>query len=182
MPAKAYLRRAIGAELMLADRPEVDGVAAAPAWPDPPLRSSQVAIVGFADETRGEAPFEDPDTEIWILNMLHAQVPRWDRLFELHDRATIEAESAEEKRGTNHLAALQAERTRPIYMVDPQLDIPMSRRMPVEALKAFLGPRCDKLERTPYYTSTFAFMIASAVMGIVQRRQDPHVPEPGEVI
>jgi hypothetical protein len=151
-------------------------------WPDPPLRSSQVAIVGFADETRGEAPFEDPDCEIWILNMLHAHVPRWDRLFELHDRATIEAESAEEKRGTNHLAVLQAEQTRPIYMVDAQPDIPMSRRMPVEALKAFLGPLCEKLERTPYYTSTFAFMIASAIMGIVQRRGELHVPEPGEGI
>jgi hypothetical protein len=152
------------------------------AWPDPPLRSSRVAIVGFATETMGAAPFEDPNTEIWILNMLHAHVPRWDRLFELHDRATIEAESAEEKRGTNHLAALQAERTRPLYMVEPHADIPMSRRMPVEALKAFLGSQCEKLERTPYYTSTFAFMIATAVMGIVARRRQPHVPEPGEVI
>src|SRR5947208_1451528 len=86
-----------------------------------------------------------------------------------HVVARIEAESAEQKRGTKHLAALQAERTRPIYMVDPHADIPMSRRMPVEQLTAFLGPRCEKLERTPYYTSTFAFMIASAVMGIVQR-------------
>ena len=67
-------------------------------------------------------------------------------------------------------------------MVDHQPDIPMSQRMPIEVLKAFNGPLCDKLARQPDYTSTFAFMIATAVMGIVQRRRDPHVPEPGEVI
>jgi hypothetical protein len=161
----------------------VDTLTAAPVFPfDPPLRSSQIAIVGFATETMGAAPFEDENTEIWILNMLHAHVPRWDRLWELHDRGTIEQESAELKRDTDHLSMLRAERARPIYMVQTHPDIPMSRRMPVEILKHFLGPLCEKLARTPYYTSTFAFMIATAVMGIVQRRHDPHVPEPGEVI
>src|SRR5262249_37794519 len=70
----------------------------------------------------------------------------------------------------------------PIYMTDVSADIPMSRRMPIEQLVAFFGDRCEKFSRIPYYTSTFAFMIATAVMGIVQRRRDPYVPEPGESI
>lgn len=153
-----------------------------PVWPDPPLRSSKVAIVGFASESMGDAPFDDPDYEIWILNMLHAHVPRWDRLWELHDRATLEQETAELKRDTDHLGVLKAERHRPIYMVETHADIPMARRQPVEILKAFLGARCEKLARTPYYTSTFAFMIATAVMGLIQRRANPWIPEPDESI
>jgi hypothetical protein len=151
-------------------------------WPDPPLKTSKVAIVGFATETMGEAPFEDPDCEIWILNMLHAHVPRWDRLFELHDRVTLEQETAELKKNMDHLGYLQKEATRPIYMVEVQPDIPMSRRMPIELLKDYLRPLCDKIGDTPYYTSTFAFMVALAIKGIVGRRVDPRIPEDGEVL
>lgn len=161
----------------------------APALLDPPLRSSKVAIVGFATETMGLAPFEDPECEIWILNMLHAIVPRWDRLWELHDRACIDQESSEveevrkaERGGYTHLGALQAERTRPIYMVKAHTDIPMSCRFPVELLTAHFGERCEKLAATPYFTSTFAYMLATAVLGIMQRRTVPGMAEPHEEI
>ena len=147
---------------------------------EPPLRTSKIAIVGFATETMGEAPFDDPDVEIWILNMLHAHVPRWDRLWELHDRETLTQETKELKKNMDHLGTLQAETTRPIYMVEAQPDIPMSRRFPIELLRDYLGPLCPKLATAPYYTSTFAFMLATAVMGIVGRRAHPDVPEPGE--
>jgi len=162
---------------------------AAPRWPDPPLRSSRVAIIGFATESRYEAPYDDPDCEIWGLNMCEGWMlladnapKRLDRLWELHDRATLEQESTEQARSVDHLAWLKQNRTIPVYMVEAQPDIPMSRRMPVEALTAFLAPLCDKIERQPYYTSTFAFMIATAVMGIVQRRATPTIPERGEQI
>jgi hypothetical protein len=159
------------------------------AWPDPPLRSSRVAIVGFATESRYDAPFDDPDCEIWGLNMaegwmlLDAAGPkRLDRLWELHDRATLEQESTEEARSVDHLAWLQRNRTVPVYMTEAQPDIPMSQRMPIERLVQYFGLQCKKFTRTPYFTSTFAFMIATAVMGIEQRRADPRVPEPGERI
>ncbi|HYM24439.1 MAG TPA: hypothetical protein VEU08_14585 [Vicinamibacterales bacterium] len=158
-------------------------------WPDPPLRSSRVAIVGFATESRYGVPYDDPDVEVWGLNMcegwmlLEPEAPgRLDRMWELHDRGTLEQESAEEKRSVDHLAWLKANRTIPVYMTDVQPDIPMSRRMPIEHLKTFLGPLCEKLAATPYYTSTFAFMLATAVLGIVQRRVDRSQPEPGEEI
>lgn len=147
-----------------------------------PLRSGKVAIVGFATETMGYAPYEDEDCEIWILNMLHGHVPRWDRLWELHDLACLEQETKELKREMDHLGTLRAERQRPIYMVEAHDDIPMSREFPVKALIKHFGERCEKLQQTPYFTSTFAYMLASAILGILARRRVPGVPEPGEEI
>ncbi len=149
---------------------------------DPPLRTSKIAIVGFATESMGEAPVDDPAFEIWILNMLHAHVPRWDRLWEMHDMATLEQETEELKRNTDHLGVLRAETTRPIYMIKEQPTIPMSRRFPIEVLTDHFADLCDKLRRKPYFTSTFGYMIATAALGIIQRRADPHVPEAGEEI
>lgn len=145
-----------------------------------PLRTSKVAIVGFATESMADAPFDDPAYEIWILNMLHASVPRWDRLWELHDMATLEQETAELQRSTDHLGVLRAEKSRPIYMVKQEPTIPASVRFPLEHLTAHFGALCDKLQRQPYFTSTFAYMVATAVLGIVARRAQPHVPEPDE--
>lgn len=152
------------------------------AWPDPPLRSKKVAIVGFATESIDFAPFENPEYEVWILNMLHKHVPRWDRLWELHDRETLNQETAELKRSMDHLGTLQAERERPIYMLEHFDDIPMSKRFPIETMTAYLASLSDKWANAPYYTSTFAYMLATAVMGIVNLRANPFIPEPGEHI
>jgi hypothetical protein len=149
---------------------------------DPPLRTSKIAIVGFATETMKEAPFDDPAYEIWILNMLHSHVPRWDRLWEMHDRVTLDIETKDLTLNTKHLEVLQAERTRPIYMVERQPDIPCSVRYPVEDVTRRIGANCDKLLRQPYFTSTFAYMLASAILGIIDRRADPLVPEYDEKI
>jgi hypothetical protein len=66
--------------------------------------------------------------------------------------------------------------------VEEQPDIPTSVRFPIERLTAHFGAQCEKLRESPYFTSTFAYMLAFAVLGIVERRHDPHVPEPGEAI
>lgn len=161
----------------------------AASFADPPLRSSRIAICGFGSETLSEAPFDDPDVEVWVLNMLHSGVPRWDRLFELHDRATVENETDEkeeqrkrERGGLPHLDYMRQVTDRPIYVVAPWPDVPCSLRFPVEEVTAALGARCGKLRDTPYFTSTFAFMLAWACLKIVGRRADPLVPEPGEAI
>lgn len=156
---------------------------------DPPLRSSKIAICGFGSETLGEAPFDDPDCEIWILNMLHSNVPRWDRLFELHDRATVEQESdtkeeqrKKERGGMAHLDYLRSITDRPIYLVEEWPDVPCGIRFPIEKVTDEVGAFCPKLQSTPYFQSTFAFMLVWAVIGIVGRRRDPRIPEEGEEI
>src|SRR5689334_15473635 len=51
-------------------------------------RRMKVAIVGFTDH-RKEAPFGDPEWEIWGLNELYRYMPveQFTRWFELHDRS-----------------------------------------------------------------------------------------------
>ena len=157
-------------------------------WPDPPLKSSRVAIVGFATESRMEVPWNDPDCEVWGLNMcegwmlLAKDAPgRLDRMWELHDLATLEQESTEKFRSVDHLAWLRANVTIPVYTVETVPDFPMSVRQPVDLLKAYLAPLCEKIA-TGYFTSTFAFMIATALMGIENRRANRSIPEAGEEI
>jgi len=82
----------------------------------------------------------------------------------------------------DHLGTLQAERVRPIYMLQHYDDIPMSVEFPIEVMKRYLGDLSEKWANAPYYTSTFAYMLATAIMGIEQRRKQPSVPEPGEQI
>lgn len=140
---------------------------------DPPLRSRRVAIVGFASDDRHLVPWADPDLEIWGLNMALGWMPKWDRLFEMHDRGTIEAETAELKRDVDYLTALRAETTRPIYMLQEHADIACSVPYPIDEFKAYFGARCEKLARQPYATSTFGFMLGQAIM-----RLAPNGPAP----
>jgi len=163
--------------------------AAAAAFVDPPVRTKRIAIVGFGSETMNEAPWEDAGCEIWILNMLHGAVPRWDRLFELHDRATVEQESdsKEERRkaergGQRHIDYLRSVTDRPIYTTHIWHDVPCSVQFPVETVKNWLGEYCGKLDETPYFMSSFAYMLAWAVVKIVEQRKHEHVPEDGEEI
>ena len=57
---------------------------ATPARPE-----KRIAIVGFT-ASRDQAPWGDPDWEIWICNNLWKIVPdKWHRLYDLHDLALI---------------------------------------------------------------------------------------------
>ena len=68
-----------------------NGRSVLPAPPASPVQPSQpprkIAILGKAPSSLPEAPFDDMDWEIWILNTAGYanEVPRWDRQFELHD-------------------------------------------------------------------------------------------------
>lgn len=147
-----------------APRVQFESLKTTPALSDPPLAAKKVAIVGFAESSRYEAPWHDPEFEIWGLNMAHAWMPTWHRLFEMHDRATLELETEECKRETDHLGVLTHETTRVIYMLEPQADIPRSVRYPIEDVVEFFGKRCPKLAAEPYFTSTPGYMLALAIV------------------
>lgn len=57
-------------------------------WTDKPRTRDNVAIVGFHDNTRDKAPFDNPDFEIWTLNEEYnfPWIKRFDRHFQLHPR------------------------------------------------------------------------------------------------
>lgn len=116
----------------------------------------KVAIVGFAD-TRIDAPYNDPTFEIWGLNDLHNQLPRYDRWFDIHDRENINEDvrlgrSPADKCGLGGLSRLNV----PVYMQDHYPDIPNSIKFPLdEVIKAFPYGH--------YMTNSISYMIALAI-------------------
>ena len=116
-----------------------------------PVKAKKVAIVGFTP-SRSEAPYPNPDYEIWALNDLFEAIPRCDRLFQIHSRASLDTYT------TRGEKASYIERLRdikvPIYMVEKHEDIPNSVAYPIDKMVAEFGP---------YFTNTISYMLALAI-------------------
>ena len=113
----------------------------------------RVAIVGFA-ASRHQAPFDDPDVEIWGMNRLHAAMPdkRWNRWFQLH---AVD----EEHEGSELEAHLKWLRTQSFpIMIRPQdvgkYDIPTEEPYPIDDMINLFGS---------YFTNTVSYMLAYAI-------------------
>lgn len=117
----------------------------------------KVALVGFADSWK-QAPFDDPDVEIWGLNELHKYVPRWSRWFEVHDAETlgVTARDLSEGEQKRHLAWLSQDHGKPIYMQPQFCDgrFPSAVAFPLEQMVATYGR---------YFTSSIGYMLALAI-------------------
>ena len=132
---------------------------------EPPLRCRRIAIVGYAETCwPPEHVWADQTIERWTLNHGHNIDPRWDRLFEFHDRAVIEAESAAHFRGVDQWRALQEIADRPVYMKATEPGVPCSVAFPVQQFVEFFGAGCDKLARRPYAEMAAAYMLGYAIM------------------
>lgn len=114
-------------------------------------RRAKVAIVGFAESSRDQAPFDDPTYEIWGLNSLARMLPRYDRWFEMHTRAAFEADPPP---FFDYLGWLRTAPV-PVYMIERQPDMPSSVRYPLEAIVKTFG--------IDYFTSSPSFMVALAM-------------------
>lgn len=113
-----------------------------------------VALVGFAPMTRGLAPLDNPDIEIWTLNEASMMgIKRIDRLFQMHPRWCWDPNT----RDPGYIDWLKSQ-TCPIYMFETEPDIPMSRRYPMERMIERFGQ-----DGKPYLTSTFSYQIAMAI-------------------
>jgi hypothetical protein len=143
---------------------EVPAVVPVTTWKDIPKRAPKVALVGFASSSKHLAPYTDHSWEIWGMNELYKQVPRWDRLFEIHTLEHLRSESSREGQGEPHLTWLRKQPGPgdplfcPVYMQKHFDDIPASVELPVAELAA-MGIPGDP----PYFTSTPAYMIAMAI-------------------
>jgi hypothetical protein len=103
-------------------------------WKNVQKKKNKVAIVGFAD-SRDEAPYKDPEWEIWGLNSLFENIPvidgkgRFDRWFEIHDRRMYNMDTNKEiglgltRDGKPYMEAL-ANLPVPVYMVADYPDMP----------------------------------------------------------
>ena len=132
-----------------------------------PVKKEKVAIVGFAG-TRDEAPYNDPEYEIWTVNNLHNFVPRQDRIFQLHQRWEWQPAPGEPRyHGVDtekHVKYLQTCGI-PVYGVDVYPDIPTSVRYPLETMIEEFGiPRTGHdTGKDAYFTNSISFMIALAI-------------------
>ena len=139
-------------------------------------RTNKVAIVGFAESSFFMAPYDNPDEwEIWGLNELYMRIPRWDRWFQLHNRAVFVDDFSD--RDHDHIAGLNKLNC-PVYMCEAYEDVPLSVKYPLaDVVRYFtLCPSLEKCnaENAPsclncknldhYFTNSISYMIALAIM------------------
>lgn len=132
-----------------------------PIAPEYPTRTKdKVAIVGFADGHRDQAPFDNPEYEIWGLNRLHAAMPgkRWDRWFEIHDVQKYYMGSEGHPADKEHLEFLRTF-AGPIYLRPQDMELvglacPSKQAYPLTAVLRDFGP---------YQTNSISWMLALAI-------------------
>lgn len=119
----------------------------------------KVAIVGYAPSWK-DAPYQDKDTEIWIMNDLYDIVPRWDRLFDIHMIDEIKARKSRGEGNKLHYDMLKT-LDKPIYMQEHYPNIPASIKFPLDMLaKKYQIPSMgDKI----FLTCSVSHMIALAI-------------------
>ena len=166
-------------ELIRATAPKKPVVKLYKSWKDIPRKKDKVAILGFAD-SKDEAPFNDQDWEIWGLNSLFENIPRYDRWFEIHDRKIFAMDTNKEiglgltRDGRPYMKAL-ADLPVPCYMIDDYPDIPNCVRYPIEEMISEFDPQMRRqewshrfktsveLDWNGYFTNSISYMIALAI-------------------
>lgn len=115
-------------------------------------KRKKVCIVGYAENSRHLAWYNDPECEIWGVNQLYRFIPRADRWFQIHHDWQDSRKWAE---GADLVAWIKEARC-PVYMLSAQPDMPMTLPYPKDWVKAQLGVH-------EYFTSSIAMMLALAI-------------------
>jgi len=128
-------------------------------------RRRKVCTVGFAETTKYLVPYEDTSYEVWSLNQHYRYMPRASRWFEIHQRKDYTQDMVE---GTDYVGWLQRCPI-PVYVTDPQPDMPTAIRFPTEAYVQMAGiweqDRDTKAYRRREYTqSSLVYMLALALL------------------
>lgn len=147
-------------------------------------KKNKVCIVGFAD-SRDQAPYNDDSYEIWGLNSLFENIPRWDLWFEIHDRKIFGIDTNKEvgygltRTGQPYFEALSELNCKgiptPVMMVEQYPDVKSSVRYPIEdIILAFDPGKCRPELKTykdidyrcnwnGYFTNSVSYMLALAI-------------------
>lgn len=115
-------------------------------------KRKKVCIVGYAENSRHLAWYNDPDCEIWGVNQLYRFIPRADRWFQIHHDWHDDKKWATGASLRDWLKAAPC----PVYMIDAQPDMPMTLPFPKAWVK-------EQLHVHEYFTSSIAMMIALAI-------------------
>lgn len=128
----------------------------------PVLSTRNVALCGYT-LSRQDAPWGDPAWEIWPCNNLHrfltAEQP-FHRLFDLHDKATVESDEA-------HVEFLKTT-DKPVYMQPGALrpDYPTASAFPLDTLDKLFHDEWG-LFGWRYLTNSVSYMVAFAIAALV---------------
>jgi hypothetical protein len=108
--------------------------------------SKHIAICGTAESTVGDAPYDDPEWEIWasLNGMLH--VKRVDVLFEMHEMALLSDVDRQ----------LLAASDKPIFMREEHAEFKNSVAYPFDSIAGYFGS-------VNLWTSSIAYMLALAL-------------------
>ena len=117
----------------------------------------QVAVVGLAPSTHDDAPYEDPDWEVWGLPWDEERWPYFDRLFDIHPLECIRAATPSFYR---YGYEDRLKEIRHLYMQQAYADIPNAIEYPLKEVSALVGD---------YYNSSIAYMLALAIYEKVDR-------------
>lgn len=125
-----------------------------------PLKGTAVAIVGFSESTRHDAPWGDKKgwPELWVCNRLPLQegVTRWTRHFDPHPLSWTEQNFTSELFAEYLGFLTQDHGDRLIYLLEEIESVPNSVRYPIERVVEFVGRR--------YFTNVIGYQIALALV------------------
>ena len=113
---------------------------------------STVALYGFSAANRDEIWKSEAD-EIWTVNWAwRYDIPRIDRLFDMHPRWHLEAPGDQME---DHWEWLQEPHDFPIYMMEHFDEVPSCKIYPIEDVIENIG--------RPYFTSSISYLLALAI-------------------
>jgi hypothetical protein len=110
-----------------------------------------LAIVGSHPDTRENAPFDDPDYDIWLFNEAAQKpevYPRWDAVLQIHLEEVYS--STTNWVNLDHWEWLQKDHgDKRIFMQDVDPRVPNSVRYPIEGVRALLPTKFKYLRSSP---------------------------------
>lgn len=120
-----------------------------------------VALYGFASATR-EGIWESKADEIWSIVWAYKyNLPRIDRLLEIHPTWMQAASKKREfEKVRDHWAWLKANTEIPVYMIEKRPEVPRSICYPIEDVQALVPPQ----RREKVFTSSFDYLMGLAIL------------------
>lgn len=118
----------------------------------------KIAILGSAESTRDDAPFDDPSWEIWGLAWRYYDHERMDRCFEIHDEYLWPRYTKAELYGAwlKDPRSASGDPVEVYTLPQVQARYPGCKPYPFDAARDLMG-------RT-YFTSSFSYMLALAIL------------------
>ncbi len=120
---------------------------------------NKVIMIGYA-YSKNEVNWQIEDTEYWILNDMYDIVPKFDRLFDIHDDENLKNRIAR-RSDLNHFEELKKIK-KPIYLQREWNEIPYSKKYPLDIIKKefHIPAMGDKI----FMTCSVCFMLALAIL------------------